>query len=78
MTNSLHGASGFGSGKPRLGQVLVDVGLLSVADLEDLLAKQRETGLPLGHMLVEGGYVAGHSVAMALADQHGEIGRAHV
>jgi hypothetical protein len=61
------------SDKPRLGQRLVEVGLLSPADLEQILQKQRETGLPLGHMLVEGGYVAGHSVAMALADQHGGL-----
>lgn len=73
MTNSLQKASGVESDKPRLGQLLVEVGLLSVADLEEALAKQRKTGLPLGHVLVEGGYVAGHSVAMALADQHGGL-----
>lgn len=61
------------SEKPRLGQRLVEVGLLSAADLEEALQKQRETGLPLGRMLVEGGYVPGHSVAMALADQHGGL-----
>ena len=66
MTNSW-------SDKPPLGQRLVDVGLLSAVDLEEILKKQRETGLPLGHMLVQGGYVAGHSVAMALADQHGGL-----
>lgn len=61
------------SEKPRLGQRLVEVGLLSAADLEELLQRQRDTGLPLGRMLVEGGYVPGHSVAMALADQHGGL-----
>lgn len=73
MTTSAHGASGFESDKPRLGQLLVDLGLLSVTDLEAVLVRQRETGLPLGRMLVEGGYVAAHSIAMALADQHGGL-----
>lgn|GEM_PF-2007548 len=73
MTSSLYDESGTGSDKPPLGQLLVDAGLLTLADLEEVLAKQRGTALPLGRMLVDGGYVAAHSVAMALADQHGGL-----
>jgi hypothetical protein len=70
--------TGFGhnpsdSDRPLLGQLLVDAGLLSAADLESVLARQRETGAPLGRMLVDEGYVAAHSVAMALAEQHGGL-----
>jgi len=61
------------SNRPLLGQLLVEAGLLSAADLESVLERQRETGAPLGRMLVDEGYVAAHSVAMALAEQHGGL-----
>lgn len=73
MTSTLHDLSGSNSGKSPLGQLLVDAGLLSAADLEEVLAEQRLTGEPLGRMLVDGGYVPAHSVAMALAEQHGGL-----
>jgi hypothetical protein len=71
--SSLDDDSGPDSDKRPLGQLLVDAGLLSSADLEEVLAKQRDSGLPLGRMLVDGGYVAAHSIAMALAEQHGGL-----
>jgi hypothetical protein len=53
--------------------LLVNAGVLSPAALEAVLARQAETGLPLGRMLVESGYVRASSVALALADQHGGL-----
>lgn len=65
--------NGLESERPLLGQLLVDAGLLSASDLQTVLERQRETGLPLGRMLVDEGYVPAHSVAMALAEQHGGL-----
>lgn len=59
--------------KPRLGELLVAMGALTDEQLREVLARQRETGLPLGRMLVESGHVMAHTVAMALADQHGGL-----
>lgn len=59
--------------KPRLGELLVAMGALTDDQLREVLARQRETGLPLGRMLVESGHVMAHTVAMALADQHGGL-----
>ena len=56
-----------------LGQLLVDAGLIELADLEKALEEQRRTGRRLGELLVEGGYVAGRSIALALARQHGGL-----
>jgi hypothetical protein len=58
------------SNRPLLGQLLVDAGLLGAADLESVLERQRRTGVPLGRILVDEGYVPAHSVATALAEQH--------
>jgi hypothetical protein len=65
--------NGLESERPLLGQLLVDAGLLSASDLQTVLERQRETGLPLGRMLVDEGFVPAHSVAMALAEQHGGL-----
>jgi hypothetical protein len=65
--------NGLESARPLLGQLLVDAGLLSASDLQTVLERQRETGLPLGRMLVDEGFVPAHSVAMALAEQHGGL-----
>jgi hypothetical protein len=59
-----------GDGRPQLGRILVDAGLVDTADLASVLEQQKETNEPLGRLLVEGGYVAGHSIALALAQQH--------
>ena len=57
--------------RPRLGELLVERGLLSQDALDRALAEQRATGLPLGNILVRDGLVPSHAVAMALADQQG-------
>ena len=73
MTNFATDMRRSDSNRSPLGQLLVDAGLLSSADLQKILEQQVETGLPLGRMLVDGGYVPAHSVAMALAEQHGGL-----
>ncbi len=57
--------------RPRLGELLVNSGLLSQQQLDESLAIHHSTGQSLGHVLVENGIVPAHSIAMALADQHG-------
>jgi hypothetical protein len=57
--------------RPRLGDLLLGAGLISPEQLEESLTLARKAGLPLGHVLVERGLVPAHSIAMALADQHG-------
>jgi hypothetical protein len=57
--------------RPRLGDLLLGAGLISQEQLEECLTLARKAGLPLGHVLVEQGLVPAHSLAMALADQHG-------
>lgn len=57
--------------RPRLGELLVERGLLTPERLEEALEKQRATNLPLGTILVQDGLVPTHAIAMALADQVG-------
>jgi len=57
--------------RPRLGDLLLGAGLISQEQLEESLTLARAAGKPLGHVLVEQGLVPAHSLAMALADQHG-------
>jgi hypothetical protein len=57
--------------RPRLGDLLLGAGLISPEQLEESLILARTAGKPLGHVLVEQGLVPAHSLAMALADQHG-------
>jgi len=54
-----------------LGAGLVDQGLLTEAQLEFALAEQRRSGRLLGQILLSFGYLSGHSLACALAEQHG-------
>jgi hypothetical protein len=61
------------SNRPLLGQLLVDAGLLGEADLESVLERQRRTGVPLGRILVDEGFVPAHSIATALAEQHASV-----
>lgn len=56
-----------------LGQVMVQAGLLTQAQLDRALEEQRRSGRPLGEILVEGGFVSGGAVANALAEQHGGL-----
>ena len=57
--------------RPRLGELLVERGLISQERLDQAVAEGEATGLPLGTILVRDGLVTTHSVAMALADQQG-------
>ena len=55
--------------KLRLGDVLVQQGLLSSEQLELVLAEQRGTGKKLGRLLIDGGAITEESLAHALARQ---------
>jgi type IV pilus assembly protein PilB len=55
---------------PALGALLVRDGLLTEAQLEDALAKQRGSGRRLGEVLVESGIVTRTQVARVLAEQY--------
>jgi hypothetical protein len=55
----------------QLGELLVHKGVLTDAQLEIALAEQRESGAPLGEILVRLGFSKGPTIANALADQHG-------
>jgi hypothetical protein len=54
-----------------LGELLVDKGMLSAAELELALAEQADTGRLLGAILVDRGYVSGPALAVTLAEQYG-------
>src|SRR5882757_2495878 len=58
-------------GRPRIGELLTRSGLLTDEQLEESLVIARASGKALGTVLVENGLVSPHSIAMALADQHG-------
>jgi hypothetical protein len=55
----------------RLGELLVEKGLVSEENLEHALAVQKESGRMLGAVLVERGYVSGPALAITLARQYG-------
>jgi hypothetical protein len=57
--------------RPRLGDLLLSSGLITQEQLDESLTLARTAEKPLGHVLVERGLVPAHSIAMALADQHG-------
>ena len=54
-----------------LGQLLVEQGLLTADQLEQALAKQKETEQRLGEAIVQLGFVSGPELASALAAQYG-------
>jgi uncharacterized coiled-coil protein SlyX len=54
-----------------LGQLLVERGLLTGAELEHALAKQQQTGKRLGATIVECGFVSGPELESALSAQYG-------
>jgi len=54
-----------------LGELLVEKGLVTSAELELALTEQSESGRLLGAILVERGYVSGPALAVALAEQYG-------
>jgi hypothetical protein len=56
---------------PRLGEVLVQHGVVTPQQLEVALAEQQRTGRPLGEIIVDHGFAPGPMVAQALATQRG-------
>ncbi len=62
-------AAGAANAPPRLGELLVDQGVISRRQLSAALARQRRTGRPLGVELVEAGSVGPHELRAALAIQ---------
>lgn len=57
----------------RLGQLLIERGLLDQQQLATALEQQQRTGSQLGEILVELGYVPAALIAQALATQHGGL-----
>ncbi len=53
----------------RLGDLLVDRGLITEDELKDALSKQKEMNLRLGETLVKSGYVTEDDIAITLSDQ---------
>lgn len=60
-----------GKAKPRLGDILIQEGLISEADLREALEEQRRTGERLGEILVKRGYITSHQLGKALEKQLG-------
>ena len=62
-----------GQQSPRLGEVLVQHGVVTPQQLEVALQEQQETGRPLGEIIVDRGFAPGPMVAQALATQRGSM-----
>jgi hypothetical protein len=56
---------------PRLGELLIQHGVVTPQQLDVALAEQQQTGRPLGEIIVDRGFAPGPMVAQALATQHG-------
>ena len=56
---------------PKLGEVLLQHGIVNADQLAVALAEQQKTSRPLGEIIVELGYAPGPIVAQALATQRG-------
>ena len=52
-----------------IGEVLVDAGVITQAELDDALALQRTTGQRLGEILIESGRISWLALAQAIGDQ---------
>jgi hypothetical protein len=59
--------------RPKLGQLLVEGGLLTEEQLADALTEAQAKGRKLGSVLVERGILSGPALANFLADQQGGI-----
>ena len=59
-----------------LGELFVERGLISEADLERTLAEQTATNRPLADILVREGLVSGHDITATLMDQMQRFGGA--
>ena len=57
--------------KPRIGDMIVQLGFADAGTIEHGLARARETGLPLGQALVADGLVTPDQLARALAERNG-------
>lgn len=55
--------------RKRLGEILVDSGLLTQAKLEEIIAAQRESGMRLGKFVIEKGLLSEREIVNALAQQ---------
>jgi hypothetical protein len=55
----------------QLGDLLVDEGLLTEAELEQALLEQARSGRLLGQIVVDHGYLSAFSLARVLSEQHG-------
>jgi hypothetical protein len=53
----------------RLGEILVDAGLISSDELQRALERQSSTGKPLGTQLIEEGLITREGIARALGYQ---------
>src|SRR3954453_22305813 len=60
--------------KLRIGEVLVQEGLLSEAQLKKALIEQQSSGRPLGEMLMEQGVISGATLVQMLARNLGVPG----
>src|SRR3989442_14640601 len=54
-----------------LGALLVERGLLTVEELEEVLAEQEGSGRRLGEIIVDRGLISGPTLALTLAEQWG-------
>lgn len=59
------------SSKSRLGELLINAGNISAAQLEAALERQKAQKLPLGQLLVKMGFITDDAMRMALASQVG-------
>lgn len=55
----------------RIGEILVDSGLITAKQLEDAIAEGKRTGVRLGNVLVDGSYVTEEDISRALSEQFG-------
>ena len=60
-----------GRRKIRIGDILINEGIISPEQLDEALAKQRENKKRLGEILVNDGYVTDETMANALCHQLG-------
>ncbi|MBI1367845.1 MAG: type II secretion system protein GspE [Planctomycetes bacterium] len=56
-----------GVGKIRIGEALLEAGVLSEEQLKEALREQKRSGKLLGEMLVDGGYITGATLVRVLA-----------
>ena len=71
MADILERMSADSADRRQLGELLVERGVLTEAQLQLALAAQQESGAPLGEILVGMGFSVGPTIGNALAEQHG-------